>query len=357
MTIDVPGISGISQQLINAGNIQNQGIELAINTTPIETKDWTWDLNFTYTKNEGKIIDLHENVTGYIKLIDDAYTNYGNFRIAPVAKVGEAFGALMSDSAPMKDKKTGLPVFTTYGWSADGMRAAMYARSGVEEVVGSMQPDFLGSVNTSLRYKNWTLRASVDMRFGGYVASYGSRYGTTYGLTETSLKWRDEAHGGMKFTSIWDGREYTDGMIPVGIFQEGTVLATPNGNYTVAAGGETYQQLYDKGLVDPQHGSTWTYWQNSWGNGVLNDDWFVELNYVALRELSLSYRMPQNICDKIKAKNINLTLAGRNLGYLVNSMPNHENPESVRGTVATEFRVRSFNGMTANYTFTINVGF
>ena len=357
MTIDVPGISGISQQLINAGNIQNQGIELAINTTPIETKDWTWDLNFTYTKNEGKIIDLHENVTGYIKLIDDAYTNYGNFRIAPVAKVGEAFGALMSDSAPMKDKKTGLPVFTTYGWSADGMRAAMYARSGVEEVVGSMQPDFLGSVNTSLRYKNWTLRASVDMRFGGYVASYGSRYGTTYGLTETSLKWRDEAHGGMKFTSIWDGREYTDGMIPVGIFQEGTVLATPDGNYTVAAGGETYQQLYDKGLVDPQHGSTWTYWQNSWGNGVLNDDWFVELNYVALRELSLSYRMPQNICDKIKAKNINLTLAGRNLGYLVNSMPNHENPESVRGTVATEFRVRSFNGMTANYTFTINVGF
>ena len=357
MTISVPGISGISNQLINAGNIQNSGIELAINTTPIETKDWTWDLNFTYTKNEGKIIDLHENVTGYIKLIDDAYTNYGNFRIAPVAKVGEAFGALMSDSAPMKDEKTGLPVFSTYGWSADGMRAAMYARSGVEEVVGSMQPDFLGSVNTSLRYKNWTLRASVDMRFGGYVASYGSRYGTTYGLTETSLKYRDAKHGGMKFTSIWDGREYEDGMIPEGIFQGGTVLATPTGDYTVAEGGETYQALYEKGLVDPQHGSTWTYWQNSWGNGVLNDDWFVELNYVALRELSLSYRMPQNICDKIKAKNINLTLAGRNLGYLVNSMPNHENPESVRGTVATEFRVRSFNGMTANYTFTINVGF
>ena len=51
MTIKVPSESGLSNQLINAGNIQNQGIELAINTTPIETKDWTWDLNFTYTKN------------------------------------------------------------------------------------------------------------------------------------------------------------------------------------------------------------------------------------------------------------------------------------------------------------------
>ena len=367
MSISVPGVSGINNQLINAGNIQNSGVELAINTTPIETKDWTWDLNFTWTKNEGKIIELHENVTSYIKLIDDAYTNYGNFRIAPVAKVGEAFGALMSDSAPMRDWKydedgnivggTGLPVFTTYGWSKDGMRAAMYARSGKEEIVGSMQPDFLGSVNTSLRYKNWTLRASMDMRFGGYVASYGSRYGTTYGMTKTSLKWRDEEHGGMTFKSIWDGQTYHDGMIPEGIFQEGTVLATPSGNYTVATGGETYQQLYEKGLVDPQHGSTWTYWQNSWGNGVLNDDWFTELNYIALREVSLSYRMPQSICDKIKARNINLTLAGRNLGYLLNSMPNGENPESVRGTVATEFRVRSFNCLTANYTFTINVGF
>ena len=67
--------------------------------------------------------------------------------------------------------------------------------------------------------------------------------------------------------------------------------------------------------------------------------------------------MPKNICEKIKAKNINLTLAGRNLGYLVNSMPNNESPESVRGTVAAEFRVRSFNCLTANYTFTINVGF
>ena len=367
MSISVPGVSGINNQLINAGNIQNSGVDLAINTTPIETKDWTWDLNFTWTKNEGKIIELHENVTSYIKLIDDAYTNYGNFRIAPVAKVGEAFGALMSDSAPMRDWKydedgnivggTGLPVFTTYGWSKDGMRAAMYARSGKEEIVGSMQPDFLGSVNTSLRYKNWTLRASMDMRFGGYVASYGSRYGTTYGMTKTSLKWRDEEHGGMTFKSIWDGQTYHDGMIPEGIFQEGTVLATPSGNYTVATGGETYQQLYEKGLVDPQHGSTWTYWQNSWGNGVLNDDWFTELNYIALREVSLSYRMPQSICDKIKARNINLTLAGRNLGYLLNSMPNGENPESVRGTVATEFRVRSFNCLTANYTFTINVGF
>ena len=47
MKIAVPSVSGLSNQYVNAGNIQNQGVELALNTTPIETKDWTWDLNFT----------------------------------------------------------------------------------------------------------------------------------------------------------------------------------------------------------------------------------------------------------------------------------------------------------------------
>ena len=67
--------------------------------------------------------------------------------------------------------------------------------------------------------------------------------------------------------------------------------------------------------------------------------------------------MPKSICEKIRAKNILFSLSGRNLGYLLNSMPNNINPESVRGTVASEFRVRSFTGYTANYTFTINVSF
>lgn len=108
MTIKVPSESGLSNQLINAGNIQNQGIELAINTTPIETKDWTWDLNFTYTKNTSKIVELHENVANYITLVGDAA--YGNYRIASVAEVGGEYGLLKSDATPNYDPKTGLPI-------------------------------------------------------------------------------------------------------------------------------------------------------------------------------------------------------------------------------------------------------
>ena len=84
MTINVPWESGVKEKLINAGNIQNSGIEIALNTTPIKKKQWQWDLNFTYTRNRNKIVELSPDVTSYINL--DGAANYGNYRIASVPK-------------------------------------------------------------------------------------------------------------------------------------------------------------------------------------------------------------------------------------------------------------------------------
>lgn len=360
MKISVPSESGLSYQLINAGNIQNQGVEIALNTTPIETKDWTWDLNFTYTKNTSKIVELHPNVANYITLVGDAA--YGNYRIASVAEVGGEYGLLKSDATPKYDEKTGLPILELASYNS--RHSVYYSRSGEVKTVGSIQPDFLGSINTSLRYKNWTLRASMDMRFGGMVAIYGSHYGTANGYLESSLNGTDAEHGGITYTSIWDGLTYDDGIIPNAIMPGGQTISVPtsvdpSGSYTIAKGGELYADLVNRDIVDPQHASSWNYWNNSWGRAAVwkNNDWFHELNYIALREVSLSYRMPNNIAKKIGASSINLTVAGRNLGYLLNSLPNNFNPESMRGTQAGQFMIRSVSPYTASYTFTINASF
>ena len=355
MSIAVPGVSGLNNQYVNAGNIQNSGVEIALNTTPIETKDWTWDLNFTYTKNTSKIVELHENVADFITLTGMA--NYGNYRIASVAKVGGEYGLLMSDAAPNYDEKTGLPILELASY--EGRKSVYYTRSGKVQEVGKIQPDFLGSLNTSLRYKDFTLRASLDARFGGDVAIYGSHYGVAYGYLESSLKGTSAEHGGITFTSIWDGQTYDDGIIPEAIMPGGATISTPTGSYTIADGGELYGDLVKKGIVDPQHASSWNYWNNSWGRAAVtrNNDWFHEVNYIALREVSLSWRMPKEWAAKIGASNINLTVAGRNLGYLYNSLPNNFNPESLRGTQASQFMIRSVSPYTANYTFTINAAF
>ena len=368
MSVSVPAASGVTSALINAGNIQNSGFELALNTIPIETKDFSWDLNFTWTKNWSKIVELSDLVASYIALQGNA--DYGNYRIGSVAKVGGTYGLLMSDKMPMKDYNydddgnitggSGLPVFTGY---SKGTGTTYYRRAGKVEEIGNAVPDFLGSANTTLRYKRLSLRASFDARFGGYVASYGSHYGTAYGYLATSLRGADAAHGGVTYTSRWDGLTYDDGIIPEGIFLKGTSIPQPNGDpYVVQSGptsenGETYQELIDKNLIDPSHASAFTYYTHSWGQGIVDDTWYKKLNYICFRDLSIAYALPEKAARAIKAQAVSLQANAHNLGYILNSMPNKENPESVRGTRAAEFRIRNMQGVTTYYTFTVNVRF
>jgi len=353
MSVAIPSVSGYSSALINAGNIQNQGVEIALNTTPVMRKNVTWDLNFTYTKNASKIVELSPLVTNYIAL--QGTSNYGNYRIGSVAQVGGEYGVLMSDSSPAIDAATGQKILVY----DKNNRNAYYKRSGTEEVIGSMMPDFLGSINTSLKLWNFTLSASFDMRFGGKVASYGSRYGTAYGYTSKSLAGRNAANGGITWTSAWDGVEYHDGVIPEGIIPNGTEIEQADGSIYVVGGesGETYAQLYNAGKIEPTHASTWTNRNNAWSTGTVNSDWFVDLNYIAFRDLSLSYSFDQKLISKIRAKALSLTFSAHNLGYLLNSMPNGENPEAVAGTAAAEFRIRQYSGVTTNFVFTINAAF
>jgi len=314
MSVSEPNESGISSQLINAGNIQNQGVEIALNTIPYRDKDLEWNVDFTYTKNSNKIISLSNQVADFIAL--DGDDNYGNYRIGSVAKVGSAYGLLMTDSKAKIDATTGLPVLTY----SNSRRGALYQRSGTVESIGSMLPKFLGSVATGLRYKNFSVHASFDMRFGGYIACYGSRYGTAYGYTKSSLAYRDAKHGGVSWTSKWDGLTYYDGLIPNGIIAAGTLIKQSDGSvYTVADGGETYKSLYNNGKVEPVHSSFWSYFSNSWSNGVVNDSWVKKLNYIAFRELSFTYSVPKAFVRKMGASALNLSLSGHDLGYLLNN--------------------------------------
>ena len=105
------------------------------------------------------------------------------------------------------------------------------------------------------------------------------------------------------------------------------------------------------------HAGAYHYYMNDWSLGVINDTWVEELNYVALREITMGYRLPSAWAAKVGAQNINISATARNLCYLYNSLENNLNPESVRGNASGEFRIRSFNPYTANFMFTLNVNF
>ncbi|WBL22872.1 SusC/RagA family TonB-linked outer membrane protein [Zunongwangia sp. HRR-M8] len=365
-SIPIPAESGYGNLLTNIGTLTNYGVEVSLNVTPVKTNDFKWLSTFNYWRNRTKVRDLHEDYGEYKALGGDIA--YGNFRVGSVAFEGGEYGVLMSDSKPktwqstdeegnpIDDARNGMKLLT-YN---DSRRGATYIRSGEPERVGKVQPDFEGSWNNEFTYKGLSLSILMDARIGGNIASYSSRYGTAYGYLETSLRGRDENYGGVSWTSEYadtQGEEYGDGIIPEGVFQQGQMVTTPDGN-SVDVSGMTYQEAYDQGYVEPTHAGYYHYFRNSWGNGVVNDDWFTELKYVALRNISIGYNLPKSISDHIKAKNLYVGINGRNLGYLYNSMPNDINPESFRGTTSSDsFRERAFLPYQASYTFTVSIDF
>jgi iron complex outermembrane receptor protein len=120
----------------------------------------------------------------------------------------------------------------------------------------------------------------------------------------------------------------------------------------------SYQEAYEAGHVEPTHAALYTYFESSWSGGVINDNWFNEVKYIAIRNISLGYTLPKDLAYKIKAQNLYVSLNARNIGYLYNSLPNNLNPESFRGTSSSaSFRERSFTPYTATYTMTLSIDF
>ena len=350
--VPIPEVSGVSNLLTNVGTMKSTGIELTLKGTPVRTPDFQWDATFNYWDNTTKITKLHPDYGAYKVL--DGYVNYGNYRVGSVAYEGGEYGVLMSDSKILE--KDGQKVLT---W-VNARRGAYFKRSYEVQKVGKIQPDFEGSLENNFRYKGLTLSVMIDARFGGHIASYASRYGTAYGWMETSLPGRDVEHGGIEFTSEYadiQGQTFYDGVIPDGIFADGTNVTAPNGQ-TVNVSGMSYADAYKAGYVEPTHASYYMYQNNSWGNGVINDAWFSEVKYIALRNISIGYNLPKSFAAKMKAQNIYLALNARNLGYLYNSLPNHMNPESVRGTTSSaNYYQRTAMPYTATYTFSVSVDF
>lgn len=84
LNMPMNSLSGYSQYKINAGDIQNTGIEIMLNATPVQTRDFTWDTQVNFSQNKNKIIELEKGIEEYrlggydnLKIIAKAGGNYG----------------------------------------------------------------------------------------------------------------------------------------------------------------------------------------------------------------------------------------------------------------------------------------
>ncbi len=325
--LDIPTTleSGVSAVKINAGNIQNRGIEITLNGMPIQTKNFRWNSRLVFSRNKNLIVSLAEGRNDY--MLESGQQEF----VSSWAVVGKSYGVIRSTIQSLKyenpnnhaDPKNGM---TVLAWRNDA-RAAFPQRSNVYQDIGDINAKFRGGFSNDFSYKNWSLNVSLDAKFGGDMAMSAIRRGTHTGVFPNTLFGRDADHGGIVWTSKFDGITYDDGLMVEGIFAEGQKVSQPDGT-TADVGGMTFKEAYDAGLVEPTHIAQYFYRYASSSTGV-SDFWIVKSSWIALRQVALSYNLPKALVTKLKLNGISVSLIGRDLGYLYNSLPFDLNPVSL----------------------------
>jgi len=178
LSINLPTATGYSTQYINAGNIQNQGVELVLNATPVRTKDINWDITLNFALNRNKVVKLSED-------IKTVYLSGGYGRSAtPVVKEGGSYGDMLSFKW-IKDSKG------NYELNADGTPYTTYLSGDPQEYIGNFNPKETMGLTNTIRYKAFSLRALIDGRIGGVIVS-GTELNLAFsGIPEITEKYRE----------------------------------------------------------------------------------------------------------------------------------------------------------------------
>lgn len=168
--------SGYTYRLINAGEIDNSGIEITLNTRPIQMKDFSWDLNLNFSKNSNKVKRLVDGMD----MFELEKATWLDVQVA--AKVGENFGSIVGPDFKRNaagqvliDPSTGLPE---------------YDKSN--HVLGNASWDWTGGVTTTLTYKNISLNAIFDVKVGADLYSMSERAAYESGKAKATLQGRDD---------------------------------------------------------------------------------------------------------------------------------------------------------------------
>lgn len=281
--------SGASTKLINAGNIQNSGIELTLNVVPVKGK-FTWKTAFNFTRNRNKVVSLTPGITNY--LIGSTDGSNVEYLISEGTQMGDFY--TKSWKKVPSGQYAGQPLLTSGG---------LMQQSNDFEKIGNYNPDFMLGIDNNFRLGNFTLNALIDWRQGGQYYSYAAKSLIDDGFLDTTIPGRDAEHGGLRWTDA-NGVVRNDGMIMQGY------IAQSDGSYkqnnVVIAAADYYDNKY------------WKYYQNDTYNAT----------YVKLKEVSLTYSFNKNVLRHLPfLSSLSASIIGYNL-YTWSAANNGFDPET-----------------------------
>ena len=343
MNIAVSNTTGFTTKTINAGNLQNAGVELQMTATPVQTKDFSWDITFNWSKNVNKVVELYKDMK-YLNLYD---LSWGGYVYAfPGKDYGTVYGyAIVRENAKpvyYDEAKTQLAYYE-YSGRPIVSKAGRYIRSGQRTPLGNVYPDWFGGINNSLTYKNFNLSFLVDFKKGGDIFSVTHMFGMYTGVLAPTAA--INANGKNVRDALVDGG---------GILIDGAVYGKVNTDGTIAyldkAGAASSTAVENSTYVDAN-----TYGYDHYAKTELS---LFDGSFVKLREVSVGYSFNKiGFFNKIGISDINLSLVGRNLWIIHKNIPDLD-PEVSQSAGNTSVGAET-NAIpsTRSYGFNVRVNF
>ncbi|MCY1636023.1 SusC/RagA family TonB-linked outer membrane protein [Marinifilum sp. D737] len=306
MPVNVSSASGYSRVYVNSGEIENKGIELGLNATPVQSGDFKWNLNANWAVNKNEVKSLYNGVDNI--LITSAWDVTVN------AQVGEPYGVIR-----------GTDFVYTKGRKTVDSRGYYKKTAETDNVIGNIQPDWNAGITNSFSYKGFVLRALIDIQQGGDIYSVDRKYGLATGLYKETAGLNSK--GNPKRDAVADGG---------GILHAEAVLEDGSQN--------TIYARADSWGGDQYYGRTPT------------ARYIYDASYVKLREVSLSYSLPKSVLNKTFFTKAVISAIGRNLAILHKNTPGFD-PETGQSSGNRQGIANASYPTTRSFGFNITLGF
>lgn len=288
LPLDVPGPSGYTSYVINAGNIENHGYELTLNAMPVKTNNTGWNTTVNFSHNQSKIIELYPGLNS----LQLDYNRYASVDMYLLANVGEPFGSLVGNGYK-RDAKTGQILL-------DANNMPMWETG---HNFGSVLPKFTGGWVNTLTWKNFDLSAAIDFQSGGQFFSWTKMLAVKSGQAAETAAMND------KGKNIRD--PLTDG---------GGVKVTGISN---ATGQEVTAYVNAR-----------TYYRNTLGSKVY-EEWLFDASYIKMRDARLGYTFTKESFAGLPFSRLNIAFITRNPFTIWQKAPKGLNPSELATGAST----------------------
>lgn len=259
----VSNATGYILSYVNTGEIENKGIEISLNGSPIKRDNFTWDVTLNFSHNNGVVKAL----PGALPILYVTDVQVGNAKAASFDG-GDFMG--LSGSKWQTDDDGNLLLNWDTGYPLTGTLTTL--------PVGNREPDLLGGLNNNFSFKNWNFSFLVDFRKGGDVYNGTEHLLVNYGLAKVTEN-------------------------------RGNTIAFTGMSLNPAT--EQYESVTREVVADER------YYRDIYLN---NAAFFIEdVNWLRLRSVSLAYSLPGSVLARMPyVKGATVTATGTNLLLLTN---------------------------------------